>query len=301
MGSVSLLGEACCAVLVAFRQIGWDPVLYWWSTIRKQAAIKYERNGSHNNTDIEDNCSRVPGAARNSALAISLTAPRDWTKEALNINVLGQKENSRNLQHTTEGLGQWFVGRRTTDDDVPFMASHRQNRSKTRLSAKTIGVKKIKSKRYPKLRAKAAQARHLIHFALELAREYRHTAGGEDRFQMMHHLSLMYDFATKTELSHDDLKMWRWSSSLFMYYYVSCGYRVYPKFYYLLHIPEHVQRGAPCALSGFTQRRARIASWSGCSFGAEKTIMCISRSCCGCSGREPWSACPEDFSDRITS
>ena len=123
------------------------------------------------------------------------------------------------------------------------MIAPRQNKSKTRLSAKKFGVKKITSKRYPRLRAKAAQARHLIPFALELAREYRHTAGGEDRFQMMHHLSLMYDFAAKAELSHDDLMMWRWSSSLFMYYYVSCGYRVYPKFHYLLHIPEHVQRG----------------------------------------------------------
>ena len=131
---------------------------------------------------------------------VSLTTPRGWTKETLNINVLGQKENSRNLQHTTRGLGQWFVGHRTTDDDVPFMASHRQNKSKTRLSSK-IDVKKIKSKRYPKLRAKAAQASHLIRFALELAREYRHTAGGEDRFQMMHHLSLMYDFAAKAGLA----------------------------------------------------------------------------------------------------
>ena len=59
---------------------------------------------------------------------------------------------------------------------------------------------------------------------------------------MMRDLEVMHAMASKHEVTSQELMDWRARSATFMYRYVSCGFKVYPKFHYLQHIPEQVEQ-----------------------------------------------------------
>ena len=128
-------------------------------------------------------------------------------------------------------------------------AFYAENDVDSKMPMRRFSITKIKSgKNAPKLKAKAGQARRLLPFTLDLVTEFRREDGdvGEFRYQSVKHLSEVYAFSGKYELSDSELSQWRWASAVHMYYYVSCGYRVYPKHHYFMHLPEHVWRsGVP--------------------------------------------------------
>ena len=106
-------------------------------------------------------------------------------------------------------------------------------------------ITKIKSgRRPPKLKAKAGQAKRLLPFALELAKEFRMDGGefGELRYQCLKHLADIYDLARKKQLTEAEVDSWRWLAAMHMYYYVMCGFHVVPKHHYFLHMPEQILR-----------------------------------------------------------
>jgi len=113
-----------------------------------------------------------------------------------------------------------------------------------RLPLKRLTLRKIKVKGTAKLKAKAAQAKELLPFTITLANEFRDRDGavGERRCHMLLELEAMYNLASQHQVTHQDLMDWRANAAMFMYHYVSCGYKVYPKFHYLLHIPEQVEQ-----------------------------------------------------------
>ena len=118
----------------------------------------------------------------------------------------------------------------------------------SKVPMKKFTIWKIKGRGRPKLRAKAAQTRDLLPFVLQLATEFRDYEGdfGEDRFQSLTHLSKIYALAERSELSDQDLMEWRWWGALHMYYYVRCGFKVYPKHHYFSHLPQQAERaGVP--------------------------------------------------------
>ena len=56
----------------------------------------------------------------------------------------------------------------------------------------------------------------------------------------------IYDLASQRELNQQELMHWRWLAAAHMYYYAHCGFRVYPEFHFVLHLPEQVeQSGVP--------------------------------------------------------
>ena len=126
---------------------------------------------------------------------------------------------------------------------------YKEHKVSSRMPLRRFTLTKIKSrKRAPKLKAKAAQARKLLPFAMMLVAEFRLVDGafGEHRFQCLLQLCDIYELANKTELTDEELTQWRWKASLFLYHYVSCGFRVYPKFHYSFHMPEQIARsGVP--------------------------------------------------------
>ena len=103
----------------------------------------------------------------------------------------------------------------------------------------------IKSGRKPpKLKAKAGEARRLVPFTLDLVTEFRHADGAfsENRYQSFKHLSDLYSLSSEHEISDSELTQWRLLSAVHMYYYVCCGFRVYPKHHYFMHLAEQVWR-----------------------------------------------------------
>ena len=109
-------------------------------------------------------------------------------------------------------------------------------------------LRKIKVKRHPKFKAKAAQARSLVPFVEQLAREYRTVGGqfGEDRYKCIWHLARICDLAGKRELTEAELLNWRSLAAHHMFYYARCGFRVYPKHHLFMHFPAQVHRcGVP--------------------------------------------------------
>ena len=72
----------------------------------------------------------------------------------------------------------------------------------------------------------------LLEFTLRLAEEFRMPGSelAEHRCMLMQHLLQMYTIRQLDEISHNNLMQWRWWATQFLYHYVSCGFRVYPKF-----------------------------------------------------------------------
>ena len=66
---------------------------------------------------------------------------------------------------------------------------------------------------------------------------------GFHRNQAMSTLKTVFDFASQQELTRDDMNKWRLSAAIHMYHYAHCGFPVYPKFHYFMHMPEQVERG----------------------------------------------------------
>ena len=95
------------------------------------------------------------------------------------------------------------------------------------------------------MKAKASQAKHLLHFAVDLARELQESNGeiGESRFKSLECLQQIYDLAHRRELTIQDLTRWRALAAQHNYYYAACGFHAYPKFHYFLHIPAQAERG----------------------------------------------------------
>ncbi len=123
-------------------------------------------------------------------------------------------------------------------------AYYSEHRISNKLPLKRLTLNKIKSKGHPKLKAKAAQAKDLLRFTTLLADEFKSDAApiAESRYQMMQELSAMYVLAALREVSSQQLMDWRMHASLFFFWYVSCGFRVYPKFHYLLHAAGQVEQ-----------------------------------------------------------
>jgi len=122
---------------------------------------------------------------------------------------------------------------------------YKLHRVDSRVPLRNFHVGKIKSgKHAPKLKVKAAQARKLLPFTLQLAAEFRdvHNDLAENRYQCVKYLCDIYELANKPEITEDELIVWRMTNCAFLFYYVTCGFKVYPKFHYFFHVPDHVAR-----------------------------------------------------------
>jgi hypothetical protein len=108
-----------------------------------------------------------------------------------------------------------------------------------------LTLRKIKSKKHPKLKAKAGQTRCLMPFTLALAKEHRHLDGemGEHRYLALSLIADVCDMAKQRELTEQQLMQWRYSMAMHMFHYASCGFHVYPKFHYVMHLPQQIQQG----------------------------------------------------------
>ncbi|CAK0905301.1 unnamed protein product, partial [Prorocentrum cordatum] len=123
---------------------------------------------------------------------------------------------------------------------------YRDTKCASRLPLKRFGLTKIRARqRHPKLKAKAGQARKLLGFTVDLARECqdKNDAIGAARLQSLECLSEVYDIANKAELQAHELTRWRYLMHLHNYYYAKCGYRFYPKFHYIMHLPQQCEQG----------------------------------------------------------
>ena len=122
------------------------------------------------------------------------------------------------------------------------------NGTESRIPVKRLTLRKIKSKKFPKLKAKAAQASRLVPFCLELAAEFRGHDGdlGENRYRSMELLRDLCRLGSRRSLTAQDLAEWRAKAAFHMFYYAACGFRVYPKHHYFLHFPMIIERsGVP--------------------------------------------------------
>ena len=139
---------------------------------------------------------------------------------------------------TKRGVSVFSSGRRGdqgTQTFIRFVECGRPNPAR-------FNMNKIKAdRRHPKLKAKAAQARRLLPFTLELVTECRGADGelGEARYNSVKELSFIYEKADQRALSDQDLAQWRWAAAAHMFYYVSCGFHIYPKHHYFMHLPGH--------------------------------------------------------------
>ena len=120
-----------------------------------------------------------------------------------------------------------------------------ERRVDSKIPIKRLTLRKIKARRHPKLKAKAAQTRRLVPFTLELAAEFRDTDGevGQHRLESMTCVSEIRELVSKRELTNADLLRWRGLEATHMFHYAKCGYRVCPKFHYALHLPAQAERG----------------------------------------------------------
>ena len=66
---------------------------------------------------------------------------------------------------------------------------------------------------------------------------------------MYHALTCLHGvcrLASLYEIAKTDMMIWRHLAATFMYHYCSCGFTVYPKFHYFMHMPEQIERsGVP--------------------------------------------------------
>ena len=131
---------------------------------------------------------------------------------------------------------------------VRIAAYYAATKPASRIPIGRLTLRKVKANLHPKLKAKAAQTRDLLAFSVNIAEEMRHVnpSIGEDRYQSILCLSEIYVLAKHASLADDDLAHWRWLAAVHMYYYARCGFRVYPKHHYFMHLPEHMmQSGMP--------------------------------------------------------
>ena len=124
-------------------------------------------------------------------------------------------------------------------------AYYKKEKVTSRLPLKRFSLRSLKVKKTLKLKAKAGQARCLMAFTLDLAREFRACDGdlGEHRVQAMETLSEVFKFSRKHQLTKQELVRWRWLSALHMFHHASCNFPAQPKFHYFLHLPEQAERG----------------------------------------------------------
>ncbi len=123
------------------------------------------------------------------------------------------------------------------------LAKHyKQEKTTSRLPLKRFGLTKLKVKKTLKLKAKAGQARCLMGFTLDLAREFQHCDGevGQHRLQAMSTMAHICGLARTSVLTKQDLMKWRCLAFSHMFHYANCGFAVQPKFHYFLHLPQQV-------------------------------------------------------------
>ncbi len=114
-------------------------------------------------------------------------------------------------------------------------------------------------------------------FTTALAAEFEGVDGeiGHHRHEAMKSLQEICDLARKHKLRKLELVRWRWLAALHMFHYARCGFHVYPKFHYFMHMPEQVERGgvprthAGCNPDPYVSYRT--------SYGFFKTIKLLSK------------------------
>ena len=122
---------------------------------------------------------------------------------------------------------------------------YKENKVDSKLPLRRLSLRSIKCKRDPKLKAKAGQARRLVRFTAALAAEFQGTDGeiGMHRHKAMSTLQELFDLGSGRELTSRDMSNWRLTAAVHMFHHASCGFAVYPKFHYFMHLPEQVERG----------------------------------------------------------
>ena len=123
-------------------------------------------------------------------------------------------------------------------------AYYKTSRVTNRLPVKRLTLGKIKSRTEPKLKAKAAQAKDLLQFAVALAQEFKEDGSdvARSRCHAMEELAAMYALVRQHEVSADELMAWRAHAAMFAFHYASCHFKFYPKFHCLMHTPEQVEQ-----------------------------------------------------------
>ena len=129
-----------------------------------------------------------------------------------------------------------------------------------------------------------------------LVAEFRFSDGdlGEHRFQCVKYLCDVYELSNKHELTSQELSQWRWSASMFIYYYVCCGFRVYPNFQSFITFCI-CQNTLPAAvlsrISGCTLMKARIRRRSVYMKYVQRAPRSVNLWFCIWSGSSNWSIC----------
>ena len=126
---------------------------------------------------------------------------------------------------------------------VRLKAFYKEAKEQSKLKVRKVTL--IKGKGPPRLKAKAGQARALVAFTTELAREFSGADGalGMHRFQCMETLSGICELGKRDILTRDDLVRWRRLAAEHMFHYASAGFDAKPKFHYSQHLPQQVERG----------------------------------------------------------
>jgi hypothetical protein len=126
---------------------------------------------------------------------------------------------------------------------VRLKSYYKEQKVQSKLKVRKLTL--IKGKGAPRLKAKAGQARALVGFTTELARQFSGADGvlGMHRFQCMETMSAICDLGKRDILTRSDLVHWRRLAAEHMFHYASAGFDAKPKFYYCQHLPQHVERG----------------------------------------------------------
>ena len=120
---------------------------------------------------------------------------------------------------------------------------YRMHRTDTKIPVERLTLRKVRAKKHPKLKAKAAQARRLLPFTLSLARDvWRRRGVDGHRLQALECLSDIFALNDLRELSEDGVMEWRRLNATFMYHHIFAGWRVYPKFHFFMHMPQQVRQ-----------------------------------------------------------
>ena len=120
---------------------------------------------------------------------------------------------------------------------------YRLRKTDTKLPVERLTLRKVRARKHPKLKAKAAQARRLLPFTLALARDMWRGPGIEShRLQALECLSDIFALNDQKELNEDGLMRWRRLNATFMYHHICARWRVYPKFHYFMHMPQQVRQ-----------------------------------------------------------
>ena len=113
----------------------------------------------------------------------------------------------------------------------------------TKIPLSRLTLRKIRVKKNPKLKAKAAQARRLLPFTLSLARELLQDPGVDRHCrESLESLSEIFRLNDQSEITEDGLMQWRRHAATFVYHHIAAGFRVYPKFHFFMHMPQQVRQ-----------------------------------------------------------